>query len=482
MLAVEADLRSGPIVYRYRWDDGLPGREGGFHICSAWLIEAYLRTGRRADAEELFEQMIDCAGPTGLLPEQYDPLTERGPGQPPPGVQPPRSDQLRPAARQALSSGTICPVGLEIPLWRAIAVFRIGACAYAAVLMANNQRTYPHPALGWAVVAGMAAWTAFAAWAYAEPGRRRWPLVIADLAAAGIALYASRWVIDSVKLARGAATVPMAWVAGPVLAWAVWRGRRLGAIAALAMGAVDALNRGFTNPVTLNGTVLLLLAGVVMGYVARLAVAAEDRLQRATKIEASNRERERLARTIHDSVLQVLALVQRRGAELGGEAAELGRLAGEQGATLRALVGVGAPTVTASGEVDLRGLVGRHASALVSVGVPATPVSLPAPVAAELLAAVGSALDNVRAHAGSGAKAWVLVEDEPAAVTVTVRDEGVGMDPTRLVEAEAAGRLGVAQSIKGRIRDVAGTVTITTAPGAGTEVEMRVPRQVVPAS
>ncbi|MDG4829100.1 trehalose-phosphatase [Solwaraspora sp. WMMD1047] len=80
VLKVEADLRSGPVVYRYRWDDGLPGREGGFHICTAWLIEAYLRTGRRADAEELFQQMVDTAGPTGLLPEQYDPISERGLG------------------------------------------------------------------------------------------------------------------------------------------------------------------------------------------------------------------------------------------------------------------------------------------------------------------------------------------------------------------------------------------------------------------
>ncbi|MEH1013590.1 trehalose-phosphatase [Micromonospora sp. CPCC 206060] len=80
VLKIEADLRSGPVVYRYHWDDGLPGREGGFHICTAWLIEAYLRTGRRADAEELFRQMIDTAGPTGLLPEQYDPLAERGLG------------------------------------------------------------------------------------------------------------------------------------------------------------------------------------------------------------------------------------------------------------------------------------------------------------------------------------------------------------------------------------------------------------------
>lgn len=80
VLRIEADLRSGPVVYRYRWDDGLPGREGGFHICTAWLIEAYLRTGRHSDAEDLFAQMIDTAGPTGLLPEQYDPLAERGLG------------------------------------------------------------------------------------------------------------------------------------------------------------------------------------------------------------------------------------------------------------------------------------------------------------------------------------------------------------------------------------------------------------------
>src|SRR4051812_3058496 len=80
VLKIEAELRSGAVVYRYRWDDGLSGTEGGFHICTAWLIEAYLRTGRRGDAEELFQQMLETAGPTGLLPEQYDPFAERGLG------------------------------------------------------------------------------------------------------------------------------------------------------------------------------------------------------------------------------------------------------------------------------------------------------------------------------------------------------------------------------------------------------------------
>jgi trehalose-phosphatase len=78
--AIEAELRSGSTVYRYRRDDGLPGGEGGFHICAAWLIEAYLLTGRRNEAEELFTQIIDAAGPTGLLPEQYDPIAERSLG------------------------------------------------------------------------------------------------------------------------------------------------------------------------------------------------------------------------------------------------------------------------------------------------------------------------------------------------------------------------------------------------------------------
>lgn len=78
--AIEAELRSGSTVYRYRRDDGLPGGEGGFHLCAAWLIEAYLLSGRRTEAEELFEQLIDAAGPTGLLPEQYDPIAERSLG------------------------------------------------------------------------------------------------------------------------------------------------------------------------------------------------------------------------------------------------------------------------------------------------------------------------------------------------------------------------------------------------------------------
>jgi GH15 family glucan-1,4-alpha-glucosidase len=78
--AVEAELRSGPTVYRYRCDDGLPGFEGGFHLCAGWLVEAYLRTGRRRDAEELFDAYTALAGPTGLLSEQFGPQSGRSLG------------------------------------------------------------------------------------------------------------------------------------------------------------------------------------------------------------------------------------------------------------------------------------------------------------------------------------------------------------------------------------------------------------------
>ena len=71
--AIEAGLRRGPVVDRYRHDDGLPGREGGFLLCGLWLAEAFVLTGRNADAEDLFAQVCALAGPTGLLAEQYEP-------------------------------------------------------------------------------------------------------------------------------------------------------------------------------------------------------------------------------------------------------------------------------------------------------------------------------------------------------------------------------------------------------------------------
>ncbi len=78
--AVEAGLRHGPTVHRYRADDGLPGLEGGLHLCTGWLVEAYALVGRDHDARELFGRLCELCGPTGLLSEEFDPVSERALG------------------------------------------------------------------------------------------------------------------------------------------------------------------------------------------------------------------------------------------------------------------------------------------------------------------------------------------------------------------------------------------------------------------
>ncbi|WP_433649171.1 MacS family sensor histidine kinase [Micromonospora zamorensis] len=373
------------------------------------------------------------------------------------------------------------PGGFEVPLWRALAVFRLASLAYVCVLAVRDADRYDHPYAVGALILIMAAWTAATAVGYARPAWRRWPLLLADLGVVLAIVLVTPWVVGRAALATGVPTMGVAWMAGPVLAWAVSGGRRRGTVAALLVAGADLTTRERIGQSSFTGVILMLLAGVVVGHVARLAASAEERLQRAVELEAATRERERLARGIHDSVLQVLAMVQRRGADLPGEAGELARLAGEQEAALRALIAGTSPASAAvlpdgtdAAAVDLRTLLGRYASSVVVLSAPATPVPLPRRVAGELAAATGAALDNVGRHASG--RAWVLIEDEGATVTVSIRDEGPGIPEGRLTEAAAQGRLGVSQSIRGRVADVGGTVRIVSAPDAGTEIELTVPR------
>ena len=375
--------------------------------------------------------------------------------------------------------------GSSEPLWRAIAVFRFASVGYAALRLAVIDRAdYSRPDWAWAVIAVMTAWTVGTTIAYARPDRRTRVLLSVDLAVTACLLLSTAALQYPHAPQHGATPVTATWLAGPVLAWGVRYGRRAGAIAALIMCGCDvALVQGAAFGVALNGLVLLLLAGVIVGHVARLGAEVEAERQRVIEVEAASRERDRLARDIHDSVLQVLAMVQRRGAAAGGAAAELGRLAGQQEAALRALVGsepgdaAEGAAPDAPGDVDVRAVLLAAQTDRVTVSAPAQPVVLPKAAAHELASAVRAALDNVRQHCGERARAWVLVEDEPGLVTVTIRDEGPGFPDGRLAEAAAAGRLGVSHSIHGRLRDLGGSASISSVPGEGTEVELRLPRE-----
>jgi len=77
---VQATLReltngSQSFVYRYRNDDGLPGEEGVFSICTFWLAEALALVGEQKQAQEIFERMLQKANHLGLFSEELDPET-----------------------------------------------------------------------------------------------------------------------------------------------------------------------------------------------------------------------------------------------------------------------------------------------------------------------------------------------------------------------------------------------------------------------
>lgn len=173
----------------------------------------------------------------------------------------------------------------------------------------------------------------------------------------------------------------------------------------------------------------------------------------------------------------MLARVRRQGAELGGEAGELARVAGEQEIALRTLVSTGVPEQHANGHLDLAAALRLLATDRVQVSAPAGDVTLPSTASGELIAATKEALANVDRHAGSTARAWVLLEDLGSEVVVTVCDDGPGIPDGTLDAAAARGHLGIPSSIRGRIAHLGGTTTLDTGPDTGTEWEFRVPRR-----
>ncbi|MFC5670417.1 MacS family sensor histidine kinase [Streptomyces incanus] len=394
-------------------------------------------------------------------------------------------------------------MSVEQPLWRALAGYRVLTMMYAVGLFATAYERFERPWLAVAYFALVALWTPATLPQVANAAACTKRFLAADLtiALAGILLTP---VADAPeRIAAGGPTMPSIWTAGAVLAFALKGGWRWAALASSLVAVANLVERGSPASDTVHNVILVWVASIAIGYVVEVARASERTLARALEIEAATRERERLARDIHDSVLQVLAMVQRRGAVIGGEAAELGRMAGEQEVALRTLVSGGLVplprgakdtaggaadlrtvdgTADAAGDgadddpVDLRALLAPYAGALVSLAEPGAPVPLAPAAARELAAAVGAALDNVREHAGPHARAWILVEDEPDEVIVTVRDDGPGIPEGRLAQAEGEGRLGVALSIRGRLHDLGGSAELISVPGQGTEVELKVPK------
>lgn len=383
--------------------------------------------------------------------------------------------------------------------WDAVDLYRLFALLYACYEFGTRLPQVQRPWLGWCVLAVLAVWTV----AMLVHRRRTTAQLWIELGLSVAAILATIWVDDPGVRQSGVSTVPGIWAGAIVLAAGVHRGP-LAAIGAWAViVTADLVEIGTATQGTLHNVFLLFIMAGCAGLAARAARRGDDSLRAGLQLRAQVSERERLARTVHDGVLQALAFIHRRGEEIGGPSRELGELAARQERRLRDLITtppvpfgdaedpfVGAPPPSmgramtgssahsAATMVDVTPAVRQVAAAQgdrVQVAAPAQPVPVRADRAAGLVAAVGAALDNVAAHAGPGAHAWILVEDDDGDVVITVRDDGLGMAPDAARQAARSGRLGITSSIVGRLRDLGGSADCQSAPGAGTSWELRLP-------
>jgi signal transduction histidine kinase len=346
------------------------------------------------------------------------------------------------------------------------------------VLVANTvglniyRGGFSHPVGAAVLIGALVGWSVLISWVYHSYSRRTTRWVLADLAVALVAVA----LTAAVKDPGYHATVPGFWVMSAMFAWAIhWR-LPGGVVAAVLLCVDDVLTRHYLSETIYGNLFLLLIGGPIVGLMVDSLLRSAARTAAAERTAAAADERTRLARAVHDGVLQVLALVQRRAPELGPDGADLGRLAGEQETALRALIRQQDTIEATPGVVDLVGAL----SALerrrgVSVATPSGGVPVDRRTAEALVAAVSACLDNVVAHVGTDAPAWVLLEASPGEVRVTIRDQGPGIAPGRLDEAEAEGRLGIVSSICGRMTEIGGAAVLRSASD-GTEWELRAPR------
>src|SRR4051794_1369845 len=283
-----------------------------------------------------------CPGRSTSTPTPPRPRpTSRTPGWRPAS----RSSVTHPRSAAPAELAGDMPAQLDQALWRAVSVFRIAALAYALLSIVAHYNGYDDRRPAVAVAAIMTVWTAVMLFL----GRSRLWLVLDVLVALGCQ-QASLLALSAHQVDRGDPTLPVTWVAGPVVAWAVLGGWVGGLVASSVLAVGGGVERGGLSQATVNSVVLLVIGGTVIGYLVVVGRRAERAYAEAVRLGAENAERERLARSVHDGVLQALALVARTSDDPA-----LVSLASGQEQALRRLVS-GAPEV-GTGRTDLRALL-----------------------------------------------------------------------------------------------------------------------------
>jgi signal transduction histidine kinase/phage shock protein PspC (stress-responsive transcriptional regulator) len=193
--------------------------------------------------------------------------------------------------------------------------------------------------------------------------------------------------------------------------------------------------------------------------------------QARIRTEERAKEREEIASRVHDSVLQTLALIQRR-ADDPQKVVQLARL---QERELRDWLFGGKVPGDASAETFAAAVRQIQADVETRYGVPVEVVTVGDCELDENLSALVAAAREATINAAKWSGASVIslfAETEAGAASVVVRDRGQGFDP----EQVPADRKGLTESIHGRMARRGGTATVTSAEGEGTKVTLSMPR------
>ena len=355
-----------------------------------------------------------------------------------------------------------------------LAAFRWGAWAWMAAVLVVSRRDLGKPWLAVGLVAAALAVTvADTALVRRDPAALRRPgPVVAELAVGAALVLCDGWAYGAHHAFSTSQSLGSVWPLAGILAAGVAFGTLPAAGAGLAIGlarvgavvangaSIDSTGKTLS---LVNTAVFYALGGAVAGYLTQL-------LRRAEREISAARAREELARTLHDGVLQTLAIVERRAGGAGDT--ELSRLARQQERELREFL-FGATTSTGDLGAGLRAAAARFEQAFggrVEVIVAADVPALARPACDALVGAAGEALVNAGKH-GNAATVTVYVEPtDGGGVFCSVKDDGSGFDPAAAVEG-----VGLSRSIRGRITEVGGRVEVTSRPGGGTEVCLWLP-------
>lgn len=378
----------------------------------------------------------------------------------------------RACAATGVSAGLAAHLGWPVALVRA--AFVVTSFAWGAGLLLylwlwaltpwdeGDARPTRRAPVAWLLVVAstvvlVAVWTQSGQW-YFTAAASWWQWYAATYVGIGLAVAASAWatLIDRPDPARG----PRHELVIRSIATVV--------LAATALELVFVVNpeaNGRMSAVAVFVAALAAVLGILLVYVPTLIAKWRELTDERTK-RIREEQRSEIAAHLHDSVLQTLALIQNRA----GATSEVARIARAQERELRDWLFAGDAPADSDLGTDLRGF-----AADLEIDFPVTVDVVVVGeqrerASGELAAAAREAMLNAARHAGG--EISVYVESTPAAVEVFVRDRGPGFALAEVPDD----RLGVRQSIIGRMRRAGGSATVVPgAGGVGTEVRLRFP-------